>query len=50
MLSNPALQLGGEILPNGCLGDEMALPWICPICNSCPERWAGHPTLVNTTT
>lgn len=34
----------GEVLAGRYFGDEGALPWICPVCNPCLERWTGHPT------
>src|SRR5215213_502185 len=43
-----AVQYGrgaGDVLASEHLGDDRALPWICPICNPCLERWTGHPTI-----
>jgi hypothetical protein len=42
-----ALRFGrvtGEILAGRHFGDENALPWVCPVCTPCLERWTGHPT------
>jgi hypothetical protein len=34
----------GEVLASKHFGDEGTLPWICPICNPCLEKWRGQPT------
>ena len=34
----------GEVLASNYFGDDQALPWICPTCKPCLERWTGHPT------